>query len=259
MFIDDSDVETNCFRHGRLGNTNDNNDRNAKKINQTEEATKTSKAYTESAEETMNDDKDEGENAGADKKTENNQGTNGTADLKGDALKKALGLNHVRDSEDTRDDINDDFNSSSDATRDSSFADNNTNSSSNTTDNNDNSSTKGLPGEKCLPDKYVCDGSPSKLMMVALKELNVNDIQDFLMAGGPEETEQFEKKKRVPSPQYHLESSCGDFNGQLMTYQLQSYFGGRHLKDLDLLSKLGTGVSVVDSDQDIPTIGELVN
>ena len=51
-------------------NTNDNNDSNAR-INRTEEATKTSKAYTEPAEE-----KDKGEDEGADKKTEKNQGTN---------------------------------------------------------------------------------------------------------------------------------------------------------------------------------------
>ena len=45
------------------------------KINRTEEATKTSKAYTEPPEE-----KDEGEDEGADKKTENNQSTNGIGD-----------------------------------------------------------------------------------------------------------------------------------------------------------------------------------
>ena len=79
------------------------------------------------------------------------------------------------------------------------------------------------------------------------------------MAGGPEQTEQFEKEKRAPPPQYHLESSRGDVKDRLTSYQLQSYFGGRHLKDFGLLSKLGTGVFVIDSDQDIPTIGELVN
>ena len=74
---------------------------------------------------------------------------------------------------------------------------------SNRTDKYSNSSTKGLPGEKALPDKYFCEGSPDKLMMEALKELNINDIKDFLMAGGPENTEQFEKEKRAPPPQYH--------------------------------------------------------
>ena len=81
--------------------------------------------------------------------------------LQVDALKLALGLNHVRDA-DVRDD---DFNSSSncdfDATRDSSFADNNNNSSS-------SDSTKGLPGKKSLLDKYFYEGSPNKLMMEAL-------------------------------------------------------------------------------------------
>ena len=80
------------------------------------------------------------------------------------------------------------------------------------------------------------------------------------MARGPEETtEQFEKEKRAPPPQYHLESSRGNVKDRLTAYHLQSYFGGYHLKDFGLLSKVGTGVSVVDSDQDIPTIGELVN
>ena len=98
---------------------------------------------------------------------------------------------------------------------------------------------RGLPGEKALPDKYFCEGSPDKLMMEALKELNINDIKDFLMAGGPEQTEQFEKEKRAPPPQYHLESSRGDVKDRLTSYQLQSYFGGRHLTDIGLLSKLG--------------------
>ena len=62
------------------------------------------------------------------------------------------------------------------------------------------------------------------------------------MAGGPEKTEQFEKEKCMPPPQYHLESSRGDVKDCLTAYQLQSCFGGRHLKDFGLLSKLGTGV-----------------
>ena len=56
------------------GITNDNNNSNTK-INQTEEATKLSKANTETTEE-----KDEREDARADKKTENKQGTNGSPD-----------------------------------------------------------------------------------------------------------------------------------------------------------------------------------
>ena len=114
-------------------------------------------------------------------------------------------MNHERD--------NDEFNSSNkddvdfDESRDSfSNRDSNRNSNNATHDNSSSyrntSSTKGLPGEKALPDKYFCEGSPSKLMMEALKELNVNDIKDFLMAGGPEKTEQFEKEKRAPPPQY---------------------------------------------------------
>ena len=79
------------------------------------------------------------------------------------------------------------------------------------------------------------------------------------MAGGPDKSEQFEKEKRAPPPQYHLESSCGDVKDCLTAFQLQSYFGGHKLKDFGQLSKLGTGVSIIDNDQDITTIGELVN
>ena len=130
--------------------------------------------------------------------------------LQVDALKKALGSNHVR---------NTDFSNDRDfaATRNSSFADNDNNSSSSDSNkghNNDISSssgsTKGLPGKQALPDKFFCEGLPDKLMMEALKELNINDVKDFLMAGGQENTEQFEKEKRAPPPQYHLESSRGD-------------------------------------------------
>ena len=179
--------------------------------------------------------------------------------LQVDTLKKVLGLNHVYNTDSSS---NRDF----DVTRKSSFADNNNNSSSSDPTKGHNSdissfsdSTKGLPGKKSLPDKYFYEGSPDKLMMEALKELNTNDIKDFLMDSSPAKTEQFEKEKRAPPSQYHLESSRGDVKDQLTSYQLQSYFGDCHLKDFGLLSKLGTGLSVIDSDQDISTIGELVN
>ena len=82
--------------------------------------------------------------------------------LQVDALKKALGLNHVRDSDDTRDNNNDDFNSSSsncdfNLTRGNSANNNGSSSNRNSNPSNHNSncnnnknkySTKGLPGEK---------------------------------------------------------------------------------------------------------------
>ena len=37
-------------------------------------------------------------------------------------------------------------------------------------------------------------------MIEALKELNINDIKAFFMAGGPNKSEQFEKEKRVSPP-----------------------------------------------------------
>ena len=110
-----------------------------------------------------------------------------------------------------------------------------------------------------LPDNYLCGGNPTKMMKEALKELNIDDIRDFLREEEPPDSKPFEKEKRAPPPQYHLESSRGDVKDRLTSFQLQSYFGGRHLKDFSLLSKLGTGLSVVDDDQHIPTVGELVN
>ena len=109
-----------------------------------------------------------------------------------------------------------------------------------------------------LPDRYLCEGSPDKLMLEALKELNINDLKDILRENKPPD-KQFQKEQRSPPNQYHLESSRGDVKDRLTAYQLQSYFGGRKMKDFRLLSKLGEGLSVVDNDDEIPTIGELVN
>ena len=151
-----------------------------------------------------------------------------------DDLKHALGGNHARDSLDSP---------SSSPEQDS----------------------PGSPGSPCspssyptLPDNYLCEGSPDKMMLEALKELNINDIKDFLKNNEPPD-KQFEKQDRAPPPQYHLESSRGDVKDRLTAYNLQTYFGGKQLKDFSLLSKLGTGLSVIDNDQDLTTIGELVN
>ena len=154
-----------------------------------------------------------------------------------DALKQALGDNHARDNTDNETIDTDNFIGD---TLNSSFN----------------------PKSLGLPDNYLYEGSPDKQMMDILKELNIDDIRDFLKDNDKENTDistPFKKQQRAPPPQYHLESSRGDVKDRLTSYQLQSYFGGRHLKDFGLLSKLGTGVSVIDSDQDIPTIGELVN
>ena len=96
------------------------------------------------------------------------------------------------------------------------------------------------------------------MMTDAFKELNIDDIQDFFQEESPT-FNPFEKEQRAPPPRYHLESSRGDVKDRLTSYQHQSYFGGRHLSDYSLLSKLGTGLTVVVDDQEIPTIGELVN
>ena len=107
-----------------------------------------------------------------------------------------------------------------------------------------------------LPDNYLCGGLPNKMSMEALKELNISDIKEFL---NNDTSKRFKKQKRAPPPQYHLESNGGDVKDRLIAFQLQFNFGGCQLRDYNLLSKLGTGLSVVDNDQDIPTVGELVN
>ena len=53
-----------------------------------------------------------------------------------------------------------------------------------------------------LPDNYLCGGFPDKLMMEALKELNTNDIKDFLNHNNDDTSKQFEKQKRAPPPPY---------------------------------------------------------
>ena len=64
-----------------------------------------------------------------------------------------------------------------------------------------------------LPDNYLYEGSPDKQMMDILKELNIDDIRDFLKDNDKENNDvstPFEKQQRAPPPQYHLESSRGD-------------------------------------------------
>ena len=109
---------------------------------------------------------------------------------------------------------------------------------------------------KGLPDNYLCGGSLDKMLIEALKKINISDIKDFF---NNNKSKPFEKQKHAPPPQYHLKSSHGDVKDQLTVLQLQSYFGGRQLKDFNLLSKLGTELSVVNNDQEILTIHVLVN
>ena len=125
---------------------------------------------------------------------------------------------------------------------------------------NDNiNSCKPNPIMNDLPGNYLCESSPDKMMHNALKELTIDDIRDFLKEEELSDYKTFEKGKRAPLPQYRLESSHGIVKDQLTVFQLRSNFGGCHCKCVSLLSKLGTGILVVDDDQDIPTIGELVN
>ena len=53
-----------------------------------------------------------------------------------------------------------------------------------------------------LPDHYLCEGSSDKMMMDALKELNIEDIRDFLKEESPT-SKPFKKEKRAPPPRYY--------------------------------------------------------
>ena len=68
-----------------------------------------------------------------------------------------------------------------------------------------------------LYDNYLCEGSPEKMMMDALKELNIDDIRDFPKEESPS-SKPFEKEKRAPPPIYYLEYSRGDVKDCLMSY-----------------------------------------
>jgi hypothetical protein len=96
------------------------------------------------------------------------------------------------------------------------------------------------------------------MLKQALKEFDMNDIKDLMQDSGDGEPP-FEKQERKPLPQYHLESSRGDIIECHTNHTLQSYFGGRQLKDYTLLSKLGTGISVIGNKNEIPTVGSMVN
>ena len=102
--------------------------------------------------------------------------------------------------------------------------------------------------------------------MDVLKELNVYDLKDFLehndnhIGSNKEDEDQFMKDARPPPPsQHHLKSSRGKVKDRVTAYKLQTHFAGKKLKDFSLLSQLGTGISVIAPDNDIPTVSELVN
>ena len=113
---------------------------------------------------------------------------------------------------------------------------------------------------KNLPDRYIYEGDVDGGLLDYLKELNIHDLRDIVgQAADSDDTSQFIKAKRSPPPPYHLESSRGDMKERVSAYDLQTHFGGRKLKDFSLLSKLGKGISVIDSNNEVPTVGELVN
>ena len=62
-------------------------------------------------------------------------------------------------------------------------------------DNNNSSSNSDFDG---LPNNYLCDSFPNKMLMEALKELNISDIKDFL---NNDISKPFRKQKCAPPPQ----------------------------------------------------------
>lgn len=109
-----------------------------------------------------------------------------------------------------------------------------------------------------LPEKYLCKGSPNKLMLEGLKELNIHDIQDSLNKAKPTD-KPFKKDTHTVPAQYHLESSCGTVKDRLSVYQLKLYFGGKKLKYFCVLSSLRDGLTIVDNNHNVPIVSELVN
>ena len=106
--------------------------------------------------------------------------------------------------------------------------------------------------------RFIKEGTITDEMKQFLKELTVADIRDFLSDESSNESP-FSKEDRVPPPQYHLESSRGEVKDRLTSHTLESYFGGRTLKDFKLLSQLGDGLTVIDAVSDVPSIRKLVN
>ena len=51
-----------------------------------------------------------------------------------------------------------------------------------------------------LPDNYLCYGSPDKMMHEELKELNIDDIRNFLKEEEQPDSKNFEEEKRATPP-----------------------------------------------------------
>ena len=118
------------------------------------------------------------------------------------------------------------------------------------------------PTESQLDDRYTYEGNIDDLLLARLKELNITDIKEIItdnLGDQANPNEPFQKEDRAPPPQYHLESSRGDVKTRVTPFDLKSHFGGRKLHDFSLLSKLGTGLTIVNDNSDLISVGELVN
>ena len=99
-------------------------------------------------------------------------------------LKHALGRNLTCNEENTYGDEN----------NDSTYGDENNNSTYGDGDDNNASDDDARdlnPIMNELPDHYLCEGSPDKMMLDALKELNIDDIRDFLKEESPNSPKPF--------------------------------------------------------------------
>ena len=80
----------------------------------------------------------------------------------------------------------------------------------------------------------------------------------FLNENKPPNTT-FEKEILAAPSQYHLKSIQDTVKDWLITYQLQSYFSRKKLKEFHVFSSLGDSLAAVDNDHNLPTVEELVN
>lgn len=94
--------------------------------------------------------------------------------------------------------------------------------------------------------------------------MTIQDISDLIQDRindklNDSHSKPFKKEQQVPPPQYHLECSSDKVKHRVTSYNLKSQFSGRKIYDFALLSKFGTGISVINEGSDLLTVGELVN
>ena len=133
----------------------------------------------------------------------------------------------------------------------------------NKTAQKDCSSSKDLNEQETMQDldpRFIAEGKIDREMISHLQKLvDADPTLSDLDEDPVDKPTAFQKDDRAPPPQYYLESSRGNAKHRVTSHQLRNQFGGRKIHDFALLSKLGTGISVIEEGTDILTVGELVN